>query len=58
MADTKPLDPHEVVVTVSKGEAKHVKIVERDTPESAEITVKVSRKRPGGSLPLLGLMLK
>jgi hypothetical protein len=57
-ATTKPLEPEEVIVTVSKGHAKHVKIVEQDSPANAEITVKVSRRRTGASVPLLGLMVK
>lgn len=55
---TKALAPEEVIVTVQKGEAKHVKVVEQETAENAEITVKVSRRRKGASVPLLGLMVK
>jgi hypothetical protein len=58
MATSKPLEPEEVIVTVSKGSAKHVKVVEHDKPENAEIIVKVSRVRKGASMPLLGLMVK
>lgn len=58
MAYTKPLEPEEVIVSVPKGEAKNVKIVEQELPENAEITVRVSRKRKAASMALLGLMVK
>ena len=58
MAYTKPLEPEEVIVSVPKGEAKNVKIVEQESPENAEITVRVSRKRKAASMALLGLMVK
>jgi hypothetical protein len=55
---TKPLEPKEVIVTVPKGEAHNVKVVEEETQRNAEITVKVSRKRKAATVPLLGLMVK
>jgi hypothetical protein len=58
MAATTPLAPEEVIVTVPRGHARHVKVVEQDPPQDAEITVKVSRRRPSAAKPVLGLMVK
>jgi len=59
---SKPLNENEVVVTVPKGTAQHVRVEESasKSPGGApEIVVKVSNKRKYDvSVPILGVIVK
>jgi hypothetical protein len=59
MADHKPLSGDEVVIHVPKGTADQVRIEELDVDTAnAQITVRVSKNRTSGKLPVLGVMVK
>ena len=59
MADYQSLSGDEVVIHVPKGMADQVRIEELDVEKAnAQITVRVSKNRTAGDLPVLGVMVK
>ncbi len=54
-----PLEEKEIVVHVPKGTAHYVRIEEAPAASlKSDIIVRVSRKRPQGSKPFLGVIVK
>jgi hypothetical protein len=59
MKNTQPPGVEEVIVHVPKGLGKHVRVEEVDPHDMPnEITVRVSRQRKPGTVPVLGVMIK
>jgi len=55
----QPPNEDEVVILVPRGTADRVRIEELDVDNAnAEITVRVSKRRPGARIPILGVMVK
>jgi hypothetical protein len=57
--ERRPLEEDEIVIHVPRGTSGRVRIEELDVDAAnAEITVRVSRSRKPGSMPVLGIMVK